>query len=450
MNKDKELKTRKNDMNVRELFKLKLEGAEVIPDCDVRTSLMRKVARREFIRFNPSRFNLYYLIGALMVGSITAIILFSENETPGNSDNSGFSEKMENTKGVQPIDLPAGSVVIKEADKITEIKKVRPAAVNQPQNNYELHNEPDSQKAQIDRENLTPAGISGFNPKKSLFKGSSEAATKLQGKNYTGEILFDVSALNGCVPLKLHFSTRVSSYDSCNWIFGDGGYSNNPDPDWIFDNEGEYKVVLNLYTEGKIQASSSIIITVYPGPQARFEMAPEKAIIPDDQIRFFNYSTNGMQFRWDFGDGNNSDLFEPVHRYEKFSNYNIRLVVTSEFGCSDSLILLNAFSGSEYFINFPNAFMPNSGGSSGGLYSSKSDESGQVFHPTFSGVTDYQLRIFSKLGILMFESNDVNIGWDGYFKGQLANPGVYIWKVRGNFRNGEPFVKMGDLTLLRN
>jgi hypothetical protein len=127
----------------------------------------------------------------------------------------------------------------------------------------------------------------------------------------------------------------------------------------------------------------------------------------------------------------------------------VKLVATSEFGCSDSLIVMNAFSGSEYFINFPNAFIPNSDGPSGGFYSNTSDESGQVFHPTSSGVTDYQLRIFSKFGILIFESSDVNIGWDGYYKGQIANPGVYIWKVRGSYRNGEPFVKMGDVTLLR-
>ena len=32
-------------------------------------------------------------------------------------------------------------------------------------------------------------------------------------------------------------------------------------------------------------------------------------------------------------------------------------------------------------------------------------------------------------------------------KDNYVNPGVYIWKVRGKFRNGEPFIKMGDVTL---
>jgi PKD repeat protein len=437
-------------MSVRELFRLKLESAEVIPDCDVRTSLMRKVARREFVRFNPSRFNLYYLIGALMVGSIAAVILFSEEEKPVSLTNSDFTEPIESTLGVQPVDLPAGTIITKVSEKNTDTIKVTPAGETRSQKNSDSGNEPDSQKAQAEMKSIVPTGISGFYSRKGLFNESSEAASKLQGKNYAGEILFDVSALKGCVPLKIQFNSRVNSIDSCNWFFGDGGYSNKNNPEWIFDMEGEYKVVLNIYSGGKIHATSSTVITVFPVPQARFEISPEKAIIPDDEIRFFNYSANGMRFRWDFGDGNTSELFEPMHRYEKFNNYNIKLVVSSESGCSDSLMVMNAFSGSEYFINFPNAFMPNSGGSSGGLYSNKSDESGQVFHPTFSGVTDYQLRIFSKRGILMFESNDVNIGWDGYFKGQLANPGVYIWKVRGSFRNGEPFVKMGDLTLLKN
>jgi hypothetical protein len=125
-------------------------------------------------------------------------------------------------------------------------------------------------------------------------------------------------------------------------------------------------------------------------------------------------------------------------------------VVYSDWGCSDSVTVFNALSGSQYFINFPNAFIPNVQGPSGGYYSSKSDEAAQVFHPSYSGVSDYQLKIFSKLGIQIFESNDINLGWDGYNNGQLCEPGVYIWKVRVKFRNGEPFIKMGDVTLLKN
>jgi hypothetical protein len=113
------------------------------------------------------------------------------------------------------------------------------------------------------------------------------------------------------------------------------------------------------------------------------------------------------------------------------------------------MTVTNAFSESGCFIEFPNAFIPNSNGPAGGYYTSKSDESAQIFHPVTSGVSEYQLRIFSRLGILIFETSDINIGWDGYHKGALCEPGVYVWKARGTYKNGESFVKTGDVMLIR-
>jgi PKD repeat protein len=437
-------------MSVRELFRRKLDGAEVIPGPAVNAKLMRTLARREFVRFNPARFNAYY-VGGLLVAAVTiSIILFSEKENSTQSSNITELDTTENILSIKPFELPEGKAIIKISEGQANGGKESANKKNDNQRKSKSGEVVINRILQSDRNTFTPAGINESYSKPSLVNDPSPNAGKLQGRNLKSETLFEASVLSGCVPLKIHFNAAVNSIDSCNWTFGDGGYSNKRSPDWIFDMEGEYKVVLNIYSGGNLQTSTSKIITVHPRPQARFEIAPENAVLPDDEIRFLNYSTNGMKFRWSFGDGTFSDLFEPVHKYSRYSSYNVKLVVSTEFGCSDSLLVINALSGSEYFINFPNAFIPNPGGPSGGLYSTKSDEASQVFHPASSGVADYQLRIFSKLGILIFESNDVNVGWDGYFKGQMANPGVYIWKVRGNFRNGELFVKMGDVTLLRN
>jgi PKD repeat protein len=220
------------------------------------------------------------------------------------------------------------------------------------------------------------------------------------------------------------------------------------DPEWIFDVEGEYKVSVKLYcSDGRVNYSSAII-TVYPRPVAHFEFYPADATVPDDEIRFLNYSSNSTRFRWSFGDGSESEMFEPSHTYKEYGNYSVRLVAISEYGCSDSVTIANAYSASKYYIEFPNAFIPNGQGPTGGFYSTKSDEAAQIFHPSFFGVADYQLKIFSKRGVLIFESSDVSLGWDGYNDGQLCESGVYVWKVRGKFRNGEPFIKMGDVTLL--
>ena len=129
--------------------------------------------------------------------------------------------------------------------------------------------------------------------------------------------LIEASETKGCIPLKIRFKNKSDTYDSCRWIFGDGGYSSEKNPEWIFDDEGEYKVVLELYGKDGSLGTCYSSVTVYPKPVARFEIFPEKAVIPDNEIRFLNYSLNAVHYNWDFGDGTTSELFEPRHKYTK-------------------------------------------------------------------------------------------------------------------------------------
>lgn len=436
------MKAKKENITIRELFRKKLEYAEAVPDVAVKSNLMRRVARQEFMRFNPGSFNIFYLGGILLAGVAASLLIFSETDSqdqtnliPIKPDSSVF------------IDVTASKALISLPEKTFKLHSEK--IVNIPAKEIQVLSNTEAERQIVTTENLiiAPHSVSNRISGKGIF---SATTSKLQGSQKSGESFIEVVNSSGCPPFKVKFANKLTVYDSCRWSFGDGGSSTHKDPEWIFDVEGEYNVRLQVFKPQNKILTSIATITVRPHPQAHFEISPEKAIIPDDEIRFRNYSTNASRFRWDFGDGSKSDFFEPDHVYSKFGNFNIKLVVWSDWGCSDSLIVVNAFSGSHFYIYFPNAFIPNPQGPIGGYYSSTSDEAAQVFHPSFSGVIDYQLKIFSKLGIPIFESNDVNSGWDGYNKGQLCDPGVYIWKVRGKFRNGEPFIKMGDVTLLQN
>jgi len=70
------------------------------------------------------------------------------------------------------------------------------------------------------------------------------------------------------------------------------------------------------------------------------------------------------------------------------------------------------------------------------------------FPPVKEQVSEYKLQIFNRAGVLIFQSNSINEGWDGYYKGRLVMQGVYVWYVEGKYANGEPFKKAGDITLL--
>lgn len=437
-------------MELEELFRSKLESAEVVPGAGVRADLMRKAGRMEFLRFNPSRFNIYYLGGIVAAVVTSAIIIGTSIAGRGSRELNSVLPEREVALLADPVSAPENNIEKTENNSANASEKVN---IGKPDGMGVSENIPGVAAEKSVRENKSDNSITrrADLPAKSemvmeKLTVDNNAGYQLQKKSIA---LFDINMKSGCMPLKVKLTNRSVAWDSCRWIFGDGGFSTETDPVWLFDVAGEYKVILKVFGKGGSESSSSIVINVYPRPKARFEIEPKAPIIPDDQIRFVNYSIDAVKYRWEFGDGKTSEAFEPEHKYSRYGNYNVRLIAWSEHGCTDSLLFKNAFSVSGCYINFPNAFIPNADGPSGGNYSAKSDEAAQIFHPVTSGVSDYQLRIFSKIGKFIFESNDINTGWDGYHKGQLCEPGVYIWKVRGTYKNGEPFVKMGDLTLLK-
>jgi PKD repeat protein len=395
--------------------------------------------------FNPARFNVYYLAGIVAAGIVATLLL-------STSESGTYLLPPEPVKDLKTVveEKPAVSKIIEDA-VITENKEVagkqgssKASGISTvAQTPVNVNRDPENKSAEPVRAQRIPSAVTS-----DMFKKDQEGDKLINTVKSSGN-LFVSSVTEGCVPLKVRFISTATDADSYRWTFGDGGISDEKTPEWIFDLDGEYKVTLEVFSEGRLAGTSTEIIKVRPRPVANFEVSPEQAVIPDDVIRYINYSTDAVRYLWDFGDGNHSELFEPQHRYDKYGQYDVKLTAINEYGCSDSVLVLNAFAGSKYFIEFPNAFIPNPDGPSAGLYSSKSDEMAEVFHPVYTGVTEYQLKIFSKMSILIFESNDINIGWDGYINGQLSNTGVYIWKVRGKYRNGETFTKMGDVTLLK-
>jgi gliding motility-associated-like protein len=131
--------------------------------------------------------------------------------------------------------------------------------------------------------------------------------------------------------------------------------------------------------------------------------------------------------------------------------YDIVLWAYSENGCSDRYLLSPGVTVEPAGdLRFSTVFTPNKDGEidmdhlpTGGT------EIDQFFFPPIRvKVTKYQLQIFNRLGVLIFETHDINKPWNGYYKNQLCPQGVYVWYVEGKYENGEPFKKVGDVTLL--
>ncbi len=114
------------------------------------------------------------------------------------------------------------------------------------------------------------------------------------------------------------------------------------------------------------------------------------------------------------------------------------LQLTDDDGCvgRDSILLIEKTCPSQVF--WPNAFSPNNNGHN------------DYFKPITSGsFIKFQLTIFNRWGEKIFESQQLNKGWDGTAKGRKQESGSYIWICNYQFPNEQPVIQKGSLLLIR-
>lgn len=256
-----------------------------------------------------------------------------------------------------------------------------------------------------------------------------------------------ITASSGCPPLEVYFVNNSLDGLPFIWNFDDGSTSDQVSFKHTYNESGVFKPSLTVYGVNDTVTTDTTIV-VYPQPQASFVVVNKEVYIPEEEAIFINESSDATTYLWDFGDGNTSTEIDPRHTYESAGFYNVELQVWSEYDCYDEIKVLEALEVIESGqVIFPNAFTPNLDGSSGGVYN-PNDFSNDVFYPIGEGLENYHLEVFNRWGVLVFESKDINIGWDGYYDGKLLDEGVYVWKVTGRYNNGKDFKKVGTVMLL--
>ena len=261
--------------------------------------------------------------------------------------------------------------------------------------------------------------------------------------------VFD-SVSPACEPHPVQFRNRSQYGTSWLWEFDDGTTSTEFEPLHVFSNDGVYNVKLTALGEGGVSYVYHRV-EVFGSPLVKFNVMPELVMLPDQAIKLSNLTENGTIFQWDFGDGQTSSEFNPGYLYSAVGTYDISLEAWSEHGCYGKLVKPGAVEVvGKGLIVFPNAFEPSMSGPTGGYFSLDEPEFNYVFHPVWDGVTVYKLQIFTRWGNLIYTSEDVNKGWDGYFQDKVSPQGVYVWKCTGAFSNGRVFNLVGDVTLLHH
>lgn len=279
--------------------------------------------------------------------------------------------------------------------------------------------------------------------------------TSINGCTNTDTVIIVINALpipqfvanvsEGCEPLDVLFTNLTSNTQSCFWDFGNNMTSFSLTTDSVhYDTNGSYSVSLTVTDIEGCTGTTTLIdyITVHPNPIASFNASPQTIDLFSSEVSFDNTTINGSNYSWDFGDFSPVSTDEnPVHTFSgEQSNYQVILTAESVNGCLDVFSLVITYKDLQV-IFVPNTFTPDG------------DEYNNEFTPILSDGYDpsnYVLTIYNRWGELIFESIDINKGWDGTYRGVYSKEGIYTWKIEVKQKNNDDkLIQLGHVLLMR-
>ena len=143
---------------------------------------------------------------------------------------------------------------------------------------------------------------------------------------------FQPGSFEGCSPFSVSFFDYSIGTGSWLWNFGDGNTSNQPTPNHVFVNSGDY--VVSLSTIDSLGCGINI---------DTFALVSVNAVLFDTTIVDMNCDSQQVEFAidcpdcisgsWDFGDGTSSSSYTYLKQYGGGGSFNAVFTGVSSLGC---------------------------------------------------------------------------------------------------------------------
>lgn len=185
--------------------------------------------------------------------------------------------------------------------------------------------------------------------------------------------------------------------------------------------------------------SGMVTVVIKQAPDADFTYVYDNCLRTEAQFKATGTAYNDAAFdrwNWNFGDNTFADVQNPNKKWSKVGAYNVGLFSITKDGCYDSTsqkIVVNSCDN----IFIPNSFSPNGDGHN------------DQFKAYGNNIKEMKMMIFNQWGQKIFETTNVNTGWDGSFGGKPQPSGVYMYTCRLVLDTGETIDKKGSINLVR-
>lgn len=178
--------------------------------------------------------------------------------------------------------------------------------------------------------------------------------------------------------------------------------------------------------------TQNVKITVHPKVSLHL---PDSVTLYPGQSYQLNPQGNAAYYSWFPPIGlSKADVANPTAKPDVNTRYYVN--ATTEFGCtaSDSISILVA---PESILSLPNAFSPGS------------QPNALLKVIRLGDATLKKFVVYNRWGTKVFETSDINEGWNGTYKNEPQPMGVYVYMIEATTASGKPFNKQGNVTLMR-
>lgn len=233
-----------------------------------------------------------------------------------------------------------------------------------------------------------------------------------------------------------NFSNGPYPISRYQWDFGDSTTSTLINPYHRYHSSGKHFIRLSAYDVHGCKDVFLNEIDIQPLPLPDFDFEPPSCDL-SLPAWFKNRSANFVDANWYFGDGDTSNSISPEHLYAVPGSYPVKLVLTSEKGCRDSIVDQYVVIPEIYRLFTPNCFTPNN------------DLRNDIFYASGEGIDQFKMDIYDRWGNLIFSSVDVNEGWDGTVNGKTSQNDVFVFLINTTDRCGTEHRYSGRVTVLK-
>ena len=223
------------------------------------------------------------------------------------------------------------------------------------------------------------------------------------------------------------------------WNLGDGTILDIQNPIHQYKYAQVFEVSLSVVSFEGCKHDTTIVnaVEVFNNPIADFYASTLNATELTSEIEFYNVSSGAVFYEWDFDNGIVLTTENPTFDFAEVGIYDVVLHVISADGCESEIIKnVNIFP--EYSLYAPNAFTPNGDGNN------------DVFIAEGNGITSFEMQVFDRWGGLIFESSDIDYGWNGLdASANKVGLGTYMYHISLYDYNGKLWVYNGEINLMR-